>query len=225
MTLLSTVPSNPELPSGSRPSPRTVGESGGGLWPASTAAHIVGATQRGRSRYEAVESIAPGGHLTVPRKCSICTHNDRDAMDAALVRGEANRRIASRFGVCEAAIRRHKAEHIPDTLHKAEEAGDVARADNLLSQLRALQDRAQGILGKAEHSGDLRTALLAIREARGCLELLAKLVGELQSGTDLHVVVAPEWVSLRGQVLDSLKEFPEARQAVVKALLEASGES
>ena len=160
----------------------------------------------------------------MPRKCSICTHDDRDAMDAALVRGEANRRIASRFGVCEAAVRRHKADHIPNTLLKAEEAEDIARADDLLSQLRALQGRALGILEKAERGGDYRAALSAIREARGCLELLAKLAGELQSGTDLRVVVAPDWIHLRGQVLESLRPFPEAKRAVAEALLEANGE-
>lgn len=158
------------------------------------------------------------------RSCSICRHADRDAIDRALVEGQPYRDIAGLYDLSKSAVERHGRSHLPATLTNAAEAEEVARADSLLAQLRALQERALGILAKAEGSGDFRTALLAIREARGCLELFARLAGELQTGTDLRVVVAPEWIHLRGQVLDSLKGFPEARQAVAEALLEASSE-
>jgi hypothetical protein len=42
-----------------------------------------------------------------------------------------------------------------------------------------LAEKAVGILANAQAAGDLRTALIAVREARGCLELIAKLNGEL----------------------------------------------
>ena len=159
------------------------------------------------------------------RSCSVCRHPDRDAIDRALIEGQPYRDIAGQYSVSKSGVERHGRNHLPATLTNAAEAEEVARADDLLSQLRALQGRALGILEKAESSGDYRAALSAIREARGCLELLAKLAGELQSGTDLRVVVAPDWIHLRGQVLESLRPFPEAKRAVAEALLEASGES
>ena len=73
---------------------------------------------------------------------------------------------------------RHK-DHLNGTLVKAKEAEDVAHADDLLEQVRDLQGKALSVLSKAEKAKDWRAATGAIREARGCLELLAKLLGEL----------------------------------------------
>jgi hypothetical protein len=120
----------------------------------------------------------------------------------------------------EAAVRRHKADHIPFHLVKAQDAAEVAHADNLLEQVKSLQARALTILDKAEASGDLRTALSAIREARGNLELLAKLLGELQQEGTINLVVAPEWLSLRAVVVEALAPYPQAREAVLGALSE-----
>lgn len=113
----------------------------------------------------------------MPRVCTVCTHPDRLEIDAALVaRVDSNRRIAARYGVSENAIRRHKAEHLPEALVKATEAGELASAEDLLCQAQAMHTRALKILEKAEEAGDLRTALQAIREGRGCLELHARMV-------------------------------------------------
>ena len=61
-------------------------------------------------------------------------------------------------------------------LARAVEAEEVAAGDDLVQQVRDLQGKALGILKSAEASGDLKTALGAIKEAGGCMELLAKLV-------------------------------------------------
>ena len=49
-----------------------------------------------------------------------------------------------------------------------------------LRRLHAALARAGAILDRAERAGDLRVALMAVREVRGGLELLAKLGGELR---------------------------------------------
>jgi hypothetical protein len=115
----------------------------------------------------------------VPRSCTICEHPDRETIDRSLVGDSSNLSVSSLFGVSESAVRRHKANHLPAKLVMAQAAEEVAQADDLLQQVRDLQGRALAILSKAEAAGDLRTALGAIREARGNLELLAKLLGEL----------------------------------------------
>jgi hypothetical protein len=88
----------------------------------------------------------------------------------------------------------HESGAIPSFLAKAQEAREVAKADDLLSDVRGLQERALGILDKAEDAGDRRTALGAIREARGNLELLAKLLGELDE-RPVNVLLSPEWLN------------------------------
>ncbi|MCI0865579.1 MAG: hypothetical protein J4N89_03465, partial [Chloroflexi bacterium] len=51
-------------------------------------------------------------------------------------------------------------------------------------QVRSLQGKALAILTKAEAAGDLRGALGAIRETRGTLDLLAKLLGMMNNKPD-----------------------------------------
>ena len=73
---------------------------------------------------------------------------------------------------------------------KAHEVQEVAQADDLLSQVKDLRERALRVLGAAEEAGDLRAAMGAIREARGCLELLGRVTGELvEKHAHLHAVV------------------------------------
>lgn len=154
----------------------------------------------------------------MPRPCTICTHDQRQAIDAALVAGGAFRGIARQYAVSDDALRRHKQDHIPQALAQAQEAADVAHADDLLAQVRELQAKTQNILVQAEAAGDLRTALGAIREARGNLELLARLLGELNESRVVNIYQAPEWISLRTVIVGALDAHPEARMAVVQAL-------
>jgi hypothetical protein len=155
----------------------------------------------------------------MPRPCSICSHEDREEINRDLLAGETLRDMARRYATSKDALARHR-EHLPVHLTKASEAQEAAQADNLLEQVKSLQGRALVILDKAEASGDLRTALSAIREARGNLELLAKLLGELQQEGTVNVLVAPEWLSLRAVVVEALAPYPQAREAVLGALSE-----
>ena len=150
----------------------------------------------------------------MPRVCSICVHDGRAAIDAALVAGTALRDIARQHAVSKDALFRHRSDHIPAQLAKAQDAAEVAQADDLLREVRALRGKAYSLLLKAEAAGDIRTALAGIREARGCLELLAKLLGELDERPTVNVLVAPEWLAVRAALLDALSPYPDARAAV-----------
>jgi hypothetical protein len=155
----------------------------------------------------------------MPRTCSICSHPARDQVNADVVAGTALRGIARRFAVSEDALLRHRMAHLPVALTRAHEAAEVAHADSLLDQLRGLEAKALAILTHAEEAGDLRTALLAIGQARNCLELLAKLEGELENAnTTVNVTLAAEWPVLRQRIVGALEPFPEARQAVLVSL-------
>ena len=86
----------------------------------------------------------------------------------ALVAGEPYRSVANRYeSLSQASVQRHSENHLPATLAQAKEAEMVAHADDLLEQVRDLQVRTFAILEAAEASEQHRTALSAIREARG----------------------------------------------------------
>jgi len=156
----------------------------------------------------------------LPRKCSICEHPQAEEINTALLNGVSLRNIAERYSVSKTALHRHKESHLPADLVKAKEAQEVAKADSLLDQVAELRDKALAILAKAEQAGDLRTALQGIKEARGCLELLAKLQGELQERTTVNVLINPQWLSLRTVILQTLEPYPEARLRLAEALRE-----
>ncbi len=154
----------------------------------------------------------------MPRSCSACVHSECEAINAALVANEPYRTIADRYGLSHQALMRHKAEHLPASLAKATDAKETALADDLLAQVKALRNKSISILQKAEAAGDLRTALLGIREARSCIELLAEMEGEINRNPTINILVAPEWLAVRTVLLKALQSHPEARQAVAAAL-------
>jgi hypothetical protein len=115
-------------------------------------------------------------------------------------------------------VRRHKANHLPAKLVMAEKAAEVAQADDLLEQVRDLQVRTLAILEAAEHTQQHRTALSAIREARSNLELLAKLLGELDERPQVNILISAEWLELRAVIVAALEPHTEAREAVLRAI-------
>ena len=74
------------------------------------------------------------------------------------------------------------------------------------------------ILAKAEKAGQYRVALQGIREARGCLELLAELEGRLSRQPTFNVLLSPEWLEIQTTMLRTLDAFPDARVAVAESL-------
>lgn len=153
------------------------------------------------------------------RACTICTHADRQEIDAALVAGEnPETQIAALFRVSADALARHRARHLPAKLAKAKGAEEAADADDLLAQVQDLRTRALSILDTAEEAGNLKAALGAIREARESVRLLAELAGKLQQQRTVNIVLLPEWVALRTRIARALEPFPDARVAVVEAI-------
>ena len=119
--------------------------------------------------------------------CKICAHPDRAAIDKALVDQRSLRDIAGQYEISRSAIDRHK-KHIPKALTKAKQAETVAETTTLLSRVEKLAARCESMIDKAENAKDWRAAPAAARELRGCLELLAKLNGELQpNGTRVAI--------------------------------------
>lgn len=157
----------------------------------------------------------------MPRVCTVCIHPERQGIDKALAEGLPIAKIAALYRVSEDALTRHKAAHLPQALAQAHQAAQVAHGDDLLSRIEALQEKTLAILSKAEARDDHTVALKAIAEARRNLELLAELTHELNRNPQVNILVSPDWVRLRSLILNALLPYPEARQRVAAALLEA----
>jgi len=152
------------------------------------------------------------------RSCTICSHESRDAIEDAFIAGTPKRRIASHYGVSERAVRYHLREHLPALLALARDAERAARADSLLDRIEALQSRTLAILEATEETGEHRTALSAIREARGNFELIGEGTKELNRTPTLNLRLHPEYIEARTLIVQALEPYPQAKEAVVRAL-------
>ena len=130
----------------------------------------------------------------MPRSCPICDHEDLDEINAALASNERIRTIAERWSVRKTALMLHRKEHLPYSAIEAKEAeakeaeakeAEAKEAeeddpgDDLLDQVRDLQERALATLEEAEEAEELNAALRAIREVKSDLELMTDPLNEL----------------------------------------------
>ena len=100
----------------------------------------------------------------------------------------------------------------------------MVHADDLLGDVRRLRERAEAILLKAERARDWRAATGAIREARGCVELLLRLLGEL-SDERIEVRIAEGVEREAEAALDRLRAVldPAAYRLALEALAVGEG--
>src|SRR6266851_2187318 len=77
--------------------------------------------------------------------------------------------------------------HLPGTLAKAQHAEVVCEATSLLARVESLMQESEKIAAAAKLEKNWPAATSALREARGCLELLGRLRGELQQPGPLHL--------------------------------------
>ena len=153
------------------------------------------------------------------RPCTVCQHPKRDEIDKRLATDLNFAGISRDFaGISEDALKRHREKHLPGALAKAENITEVVKADALLEDVKSLRKKALGILETAEEAGDLKTALLGIREARSCMELLAKVEGQLKDTPQVNFILSAEWIELRTLIITALDPYPEAKEAMVLAI-------
>jgi hypothetical protein len=62
------------------------------------------------------------------------------------------------------------------------------------------------------------TALHAIRELRGNLELLGRVTKELEAAPTVNLHLNPQWIELRTTLLFALEPHPHAKEAVLAAI-------
>ena len=158
--------------------------------------------------------------MIVHPSCKICNHPEVDDVNAKLVAGVSGRVIGEMYNLHYKAVLNHKKKHLPKVLVQAQSLKDSDAADNLLNRVESLFSRSEDLITKAEVEGKYAPAVTAVKECRNCLELIAKLLGELKTGTEINLIFNPQFVQARLTITEALRPYPEARAAVIKALTE-----
>lgn len=156
------------------------------------------------------------------RICTICASESRDEIDACIVSGESSYSLADRFGVSASAIQRHAKRHLSAALAAMESREQADRGSSLLERVEGLIERAEILYTAATEEGKAQQALAVIKELRGCLELLGKATGELDTRPQVTVnlMASPEWLAVRSVIFAALAAYPDARAALSGRLLE-----
>lgn len=142
----------------------------------------------------------------MPRTCTVCHHEKREDIDAALLSGTAYRTVSDRFGPSKTALLRHR-EHLAPALAKAHGAAEVAKADNLLAKVQELEADVRRLGALAERDGDIRAALAATNERAKIAELLGRLRGEVDAAGRAIVTVETQPQATPEEVAQDLREL------------------
>ncbi len=170
----------------------------------------------------------------MPRRCTICHHPQHEEIAVSLFR-DGTRATARRFQVSLPALDRHKG-HLPGTIAKAQQAEVMCEATSLLARVESLMHESEKIAAAAKLEKNWPAATSALREARGCLELLGKLRGELQQPGPLHLHKHAHThaasqprnefeieLEIARHVAAATADFSDDEIARLKGLLEAAG--
>ena len=118
--------------------------------------------------------------------CGVCLHPNRESIDSAMVSARPLRTIAGQFGLSKSALSRHRG-HIEAAIVKARESCEAHKAISLLERIENLIYDCNSIAAKASRARQWTPAVGALREVRGCIELLGKLSGELAQTPNVNI--------------------------------------
>jgi len=156
------------------------------------------------------------------RVCTICTHPERDAIDAALASGTAYSVVARQFEVGPESVRRHHGAHLSPALAAMEAAQQETDSATALDRVTRLIGRVERVLDAAESEGKSGGVLSAAAQLRPLIELLAKLTHELDDRPQvtLNLMASEEYIAVRSAIFAALMQFPDARAEVAGRLLQ-----
>ena len=152
------------------------------------------------------------------RKCKTCSHAKVAEINSALVRGVPVRDIARQYGLSKDTVYRHRKNCFLRTLERAVESQETSNANEIKAQLQDIHQKTVNILNRNLEKDD-KAALSAIREARANLELIGRLIGELDNAPKVAVLVdSPDWAKVRYVIMQAVDPYPDARDAIINAL-------
>jgi hypothetical protein len=160
-------------------------------------------------------------------RCTVFVHPQRPAIDLAIATGCSKRQIGARFKVSTDAAWRHGKAHLTPEMRAAlatkillEEGAGIVDA------LKAVRAPLFSLFLAAVDVADGKTAANLAGRLHESLALSAKVTGELTphaAVTITNVLLSPDFMRLRAELLRVLGRHPEAR-AEVAAVFRNAGE-
>lgn len=155
------------------------------------------------------------------RTCSICNGPNCDEIDRLGRLGDSIAKIAQEFALSYDALYRHfKADHHIRDVTAIPTTVELATSEDIYKEIGNWHAEARDLHQKAKADGDLKVALLGLDKALRCLELMAKMHGQIQEQNlsinlqHVSIYQSPEW-SLVGDILSRiLGPYPDLRREV-----------
>lgn len=158
------------------------------------------------------------------RVCTICGHQNCEAINAEYLNGTPYRNISEQYSVSVTALSRHK-KHLPTRAIEAAGRDKALKLTNIvdlvIADFEQVRERFNKIADKAAACGDISNEISAMREVRATLTDTLKSKGMWAPSTAVQVNVnavkidqTPEWPIL----LKVLHEHPEIQEELITAI-------
>jgi hypothetical protein len=149
-----------------------------------------------------------------------------------LARGASRSRLVETFGISPDAARRHWKNHVSDvvkaavvarTLKPGETIEKLVTDENigLLENLQRIRAILYSQFDAAAETGDRAAVASLATRLHENLRMAATKTGELEQSVKstniTNVILSPVYLELRGALLQALRRYPEATEAVVAA--------
>ncbi len=154
-------------------------------------------------------------------RCKTCLHKKRMEIEEDLLNSVPYRSIGEKYGISHTSIRRHfENGHIAQDMVEASKLKRIAYSENLLDKLLYLQHETLKIFQEAKEEAlgkQLSVAVSALSKAHDMMKTQAMLAGQLKE-QEINILVNPTWLSLKQEIFQALKPFPDAQAAVFAAV-------
>jgi len=170
------------------------------------------------------------GRAEMGRKSKIEAHPQSDEIIRRLASGEDYSKIVEDFPDIRYQDLDYYAQNkLPAILSKSNdlkaladeiESADVHKGDTYLQLVIGLQKKALDALEQQNAKEDPKSWAMISREARGYVELMGKALDRIRDAPQqqINILVLPEWLELRSTIIQSLRPYPDALEAVRDAL-------
>lgn len=164
--------------------------------------------------------------------CRICKHAERATIDQGLAEHRSINGMSKRFGVSIDSLHRHRRKHLPKAVVAKLMSGTAYEVQNLeelkgreserlLSNAVIVRSRLYALAEGAEAAGDFKAASQTYGVIIRSLELIGKLLDSFRGRertTVNQLVISPDYLRLRGALIQALQPYPAARAAVAAVL-------
>jgi hypothetical protein len=170
-------------------------------------------------------------------RCAFCLHISRHQYEVWLASGLGMKTVARRSGLSYGTVTNHWARHVPDFIKRrlvqsrvvAYELADKCANESAetIDHLRYIRSGLYRLYDLALEGGDVALGAIAAGRLHENLRDGSRLTGELTAApflqvnnTQVNLFSLPSFHALQLKMLKALRPFPEARDALIKALKE-----